>query len=74
MTGDQIRDARKKLGLTQEQLAARMGLSGKRTVSQWERGLRTPQGPSLVLLRSLLDAHVRYGGSGSSDAPPPPRR
>jgi transcriptional regulator with XRE-family HTH domain len=74
MTGDQIRKARKRLGLTQEQLAERMGLHGKQTISQWERGVRIPQGPSLVLLRSLLDAQVRSGGVGSSDAPPLGRR
>lgn len=74
MTGDEIRVARKKLGMTQEQLAERMGLHGKQTISQWERGVRTPQGPSILLLRSLLDAQVRSGGGGSSDAPPPPRR
>jgi transcriptional regulator with XRE-family HTH domain len=74
MTGEEIRAARQRLGLTQEQLAGKMGLHGKQTVSQWERGVRTPKGPSLLLLRSLLDAQLLSGGGGSSDAPPPPRR
>lgn len=54
MTGDEIRAARLALGLTQEQLAERMGLFGKQTISQWERGVRTPQGPSVKLLERLL--------------------
>lgn len=78
MTGDEIRAGRKRLGLTQEQLAEKMGLHGKQTVSQWERGVRTPQGPSMKLLEALLRGNdepaKRAGGGGSSDAPPPGRR
>lgn len=54
MTGDEIRKARLALGLTQEELAERMGLFGKQTVSQWERGVRSPQGPSVKLLEMML--------------------
>ena len=54
MTGEEIRAARLALGLTQEELAERMGLFGKQTVSQWERGVRTPQGPSVKLLEMLI--------------------
>lgn len=78
MTGAEIRAARHRLGLTQEQLAERMGLFGKQTISQWERGVRTPQGPSLRLLEALLREQGQpvnpSGGGGSSDAPPPGRR
>lgn len=54
MTGDEIRKARLTLGLTQDEMAERMGLHGKQTVSQWERGVRNPQGPSVKLLELLL--------------------
>ena len=54
LSGAEIREARKRLGLTQDELAERMGLHGKQTISQWERGVRTPQGPSLKLLETLL--------------------
>lgn len=78
MTGAEIRAARLTLGLTQEQLAEQMGLFGKQTISQWERGVRTPGGPSIRLLEALLREHGQpvkpAGGGGSSDAPPPGRR
>ena len=44
---------RKRLGLTQEQFAARFGFSVA-TLRHWERGDRTPHGPALVLL-NLID-------------------
>lgn len=44
---------RKRLGLTQEQFAARFGFSVA-TLRHWERGDRTPRGPALVLL-NLID-------------------
>jgi transcriptional regulator with XRE-family HTH domain len=54
MIGWEIRASRLTLGLTQEQLAERIGLFGKQTISQWERGVRKPQGPSVKLLERLL--------------------
>jgi putative transcriptional regulator len=44
---------RKRLGLTQEQFAARFGFSVA-TLRHWERGDRKPQGAALVLL-NLID-------------------
>jgi putative transcriptional regulator len=44
---------RKRLGLTQQQFAARFGFSVA-TVRHWERGDRVPHGPALVLL-NLID-------------------
>lgn len=48
-----VANLRKRLGLTQEQFAARFGFSVA-TLRHWERGDRTPHGPSQVLL-NLID-------------------
>jgi len=43
---------RQRLGMTQEQFAARFGFSVS-TLRHWERGDRTPRGPALVLLNVI---------------------
>lgn len=43
---------REKTGLTQKQLAERMGVS-RRTLENWEQGRRVPQGPARALLTVL---------------------
>ena len=43
---------RHRLGMTQEQFAARFGVSVA-TLRHWERGDRRPQGPALVLLNVI---------------------
>ena len=48
-----VRALRAKVGMTQEQFAARFGFSTA-TLRHWERGDRSPQGPALVLL-NLID-------------------
>ncbi len=48
-----VAELRKRLGLTQEQFAARFGFSVA-TLRHWERGDRKPQGAALVLL-NLID-------------------
>lgn len=40
-TAAEIRELRERLGLTQEQMAARVGVSFT-TISRWERGHRPP--------------------------------
>ncbi|HYO46154.1 MAG TPA: helix-turn-helix domain-containing protein [Gemmatimonadota bacterium] len=49
-----IRSLRKRLGLTQRELAAKLGVYPK-TVSRWERGLRRPRNEMMPLLRGLMD-------------------
>ena len=52
-TGDSlIAKARLAAGLTQEQLAARMGIT-QQTVANWERGARNPK---LATIRKIADA------------------
>jgi len=52
-TGDSpIAKARLAAGLTQEQLAARMGITQK-AITNWERGARNPK---LATIRKIADA------------------
>lgn len=46
---------RQRMGMTQEQFAAQFGFSVA-TLRHWERGDRTPQGASLVLLNVIKRA------------------
>jgi transcriptional regulator with XRE-family HTH domain len=50
MSPDELREARRRLGLTQEELARRLrlGKEGNHTVSQWERGRNRRGVPHLV--------------------------
>ncbi len=52
MTPDEIRDLRLRLGLSQEALARRMGVS-MNTVARWEGGSRRPSGPAILLLQRM---------------------
>jgi len=48
----EVKAVRAKMGMTQEQFAARFGFSTA-TLRHWERGDRTPRGPALVLLNVI---------------------
>ena len=47
-----VKGLRQRVGMTQEQFAARFGFSTA-TLRHWERGDRTPHGPALVLLNVI---------------------
>lgn len=47
-----VASLRKRIGMTQEQFAARFGFSVA-TLRHWERGDRKPRGPALVLLNVI---------------------
>lgn len=47
-----VKAVRAKVGMTQAQFAALFGFSTA-TLRHWERGDRTPRGPSLVLLNVI---------------------
>ncbi|WMJ83293.1 helix-turn-helix domain-containing protein [Oscillospiraceae bacterium LTW-04] len=53
-----IRQARLARGMTQKQLAEKMGLSDK-AVSKWERGTGLPDVSLLLMLAEILDMDVR---------------
>ena len=65
--GARIRDARKKIGLRQEELGARVGLS-RATVSEWESGRRTPDISVMEKLAAALEIDPWYL-MGFSDDP-----
>lgn len=51
---ESIRDLRQRLGVTQGQLARRLGIR-QQTVSEWETGLYVPRGASVTLLRMVSE-------------------
>ncbi len=51
-----VRELRQRVGMTQEQFAARFGFSVA-TLRHWERGDRAPAGPALVLLNVIARDH-----------------
>ena len=55
---DQIRKARKRLNLTQAELAEKIGLS-RNAIAQWETGRCSPRGPAEILIRQMLAAIAR---------------
>ena len=52
--GRRIAENRKRLGMTQDQLAERLGLTAQ-AISKWERGLSFPDITILVPLSKLLN-------------------
>lgn len=57
MTGQAIAELRRKAGLTQRELAEKLGISDK-AVSKWERGLSYPDISCLEQLTELLDTEM----------------
>jgi len=58
---EQIRAARIEAGLTQEQLAEKIG-SGQNRVSAWERGATSPNLSTLELIAAALGCRFVVGG------------
>src|SRR5215510_6831572 len=62
---------RGRLGLTQEQLAERLGVSFA-TVNRWEGGSNAPQKTALAaILKMASDAGIGEDGRADSEAPTP---
>ncbi len=57
-TGQFLQELRKEKGLTQEQLAAEMGVT-RRTVSRWETGNNAPDLDILIELSDFYDVDLR---------------
>ena len=55
MTPNEFKKSRKKLGLSQAELATMLGISGDRTIRKWEEGERTLPGPVIVLMGLILE-------------------
>lgn len=63
---EQIREARERLGMTQEALAERLDVS-RQAVSKWEMGVCEPNLENLQALSQLLG--VEFAGTPPADAP-----
>ena len=57
-TGELIKAARKKAGMTQEELGSKLGVSGS-SIAQWENDLRTPKLDTLQRIASALGVPVQ---------------
>lgn len=55
MTGEQFKEIREKLGLSQVELAEVLCLSGKQSVSNIETGQRNPSRLSAALMRLFIE-------------------
>lgn len=66
--GNKIQQVRKRLGITQSELGARLGVSGS-MVGQWESNRRTPKYETIARIARALDASVEEL-FGLLDSPP----
>lgn len=64
-TGERIKEARKKAGMTQKELAEKLGIPYQ-GVGQWENGLRNPKIETLIKIANALGVTAAYlDGSNS---------
>ena len=67
---DAVRELRSRMGLTQRQMARRLGVR-QQTVSEWETGLYAPRGASVTLLRMVSEesgpAYNTHRGEGGQE-------
>ena len=68
--GERIAAARKKQGMTQEQLAAALNVS-RAAVSNWEKGRRLPDAEMIVRISKLLDTDLINGDTNEAPAGDP---
>lgn len=66
--GTQISLLRKKFGLTQEDLANKLGFS-KQTISNWETGLKTPRMGAIQKIADLFNVSKSFIIEGIEEAP-----
>ena len=73
--GEKIRAARKAAGMTQKQLAQRLGVSNT-SVSNWEKDLSRPDADMIQLLCGILglSPNAFYGAGEGISAPSQPGR
>lgn len=57
MTSEQIKQARKTLGLTQSQMCQALGLTSVMTYAKWEQGGSKPNAASVSAIEMLLYMH-----------------
>jgi transcriptional regulator with XRE-family HTH domain len=71
IVGDRIREARNAKGWLQKELARRVHVEPQ-TVSNWERGVSTPDLDKLDLLAEVLEQPVSYFLVSPAEDPPEP--
>jgi transcriptional regulator with XRE-family HTH domain len=69
--GDRITGAREAVGLSQEELARRLGVKLK-TIRAWEDDLAEPRANKLQMLAGLLNVSIRWLLTGEGDGIPGP--
>ncbi|WP_159964193.1 helix-turn-helix domain-containing protein [Profundibacterium mesophilum] len=71
--GDRLADARAAVGMSQEELARRLGVK-LRTLDNWENDLSEPRANRLSMLSGLLNVSFRWllTGEGEGLTPPEP--
>jgi HTH-type transcriptional regulator, cell division transcriptional repressor len=69
--GDRITGAREAVGLSQEELARRLGVR-LRTIRAWEDDLAEPRANKLQMLAGLLNVSLRWILTGEGDGIPGP--
>ena len=73
MTGPELREARRKLGLSQSQLAVRFGMAGHAgqvTISRWENGVIPIERPEMLRL-AMLGLAVEMSARPTAPRPSP---
>lgn len=66
--GEQVQALRHHLGLTQRELAERLG-TRQQTISEWETGMYKPRGASITLL-SIIAERARFEYQAAPKKPP----
>lgn len=69
--GTRIKDTRKKAGLTQDELGAKLGI-GKSSISEWESNKRSPDFDKLEEMAAILGVSFHYLVGWSDDPKYPP--
>lgn len=58
--GERIRDLRRKIGFSQENLASELGYSNKTIISEWENGTRLPGTEKIISLSEIFDVSTDF--------------
>ncbi|MEB8387275.1 helix-turn-helix transcriptional regulator [Rhodobacteraceae bacterium KMM 6894] len=69
--GDRLTGARERAGMTQSQLAKRLGVK-KKTLDGWENDLSDPRANHLSILAGLLNVSLLWLMSGEGEGPGDP--
>jgi transcriptional regulator with XRE-family HTH domain len=66
--GERLRNAREAAGMSQQQMASRLGVKGT-TVNSWEVGKEDPRANRLQMIASLLNVPLLWLIAGSQKVP-----